>query len=79
MEKVIKIETDHDNFTNKIEMDNSTEFKDFMLTRDLSNNGKDTITETLGIHLDSTSNELKIGKFKLIGREVELLKEFLNQ
>lgn len=80
MEKTISLQVSHPDRISSIDIDNSTGFKDFVIKS--LENGK--ATETLSLQLSKASFKeaevcLEIGKFSLIGREVELLKEFLNQ
>lgn len=76
MENVIKLETNHPQHTLEIAVDNSTEFKDFGIS--LSRAGR---IHSLNIkrHMDEGVEVLEMGSVKLRGREVELLREFLNQ
>jgi len=76
MEKTISLQVSHPDRISSIDIDNSTGFKDFVIKS--LENGK--ATETLSLQLSKETEVcLEIGKFSLIGREVELLKEFLNQ
>ena len=76
MEKTISLQVSHPDRISSIDIDNSTGFKDFVIKS--LENGK--ATETLSLQLSNETEVcLEIGKFSLIGREVELLKEFLNQ
>ena len=82
METLIKLETSHENIAteNKILVDNSTDFKDFTIERTkLTSDRKNSIVETLHIQLNKEDISLKIGNITLFKREIELLKEFLNQ
>lgn len=83
MENFIKIETQHSCHETELIIDNSTDYKDFRIKR----TGKDKIEKKLDIQISQatfTNGEkgvvtLEIGEVALFGREVELLKEFLNQ
>lgn len=77
METTIRIETLHCNsFKTTIAIDNSTEFKDFLIQTEK----KEPLALQLHKGLDGKGvTTLEIGQHTLIGREIELLKEFLNQ
>ena len=76
MENNVSLQIRHLNRTTSIDVDNSTEFKDFSIR--VHRDGK--ACESLDIQISKETEVcLEIGKFTLIGREVELLKEFLNQ
>jgi hypothetical protein len=71
METTIKLNTrHHDSFNTEISIDNSTQFKDFSI---------DCNNKKIGIQLNTRDNILSICNVTLFGREIELLKEFLNQ
>ena len=75
METTLKLESKRcpGSTISKISIDNSTPFKDFRI-----NQGEKEIN--LQISKSPTGPVcLEIGNFPLIGREVEILKEFLNQ
>lgn len=79
MEKYIKIESLHGSKTTVIEIDNTSSFKDFKVA-ELDVNRKST--SKIEMQLDTHSDEgvsFTIGNTTLVGREVELLREFLNQ
>lgn len=82
MEKFLKIETEHEIHTTEIKVDNTTDFKYFRIAV----TSKNKEVKTLDFQLSQAKEEnwkgavcLEIGNITLFGREVELLKEFLNQ
>lgn len=80
MEKFLELKTEHhDSWTTELRIDNGTEFKDF----DILLKQKDGVEKNQKIQLsglgDKESKCLEIGNVTLIGREVDLLIEFLNQ
>lgn len=83
MENLLSLKTEHATHNTEISIDNSTEFKDFVVKQTRNTNTPNTFSETLSFqihrHDDKSKVSLEIGKFSLFGREVELLKEFLNQ
>ena len=84
MEKILNIKTGFDTHNTKISVDNTTEFKDLTIVQERNTHTPNTLTESLSLQLHRGLDgkgevTLEIGKFSLIGREVEILKEFLNQ
>lgn len=77
MENVIKIETDHKHYSLEIEIDNSTEVKDFNAEK--GNCGGQLHQLFIKKFEEDGQVVVEINKIPLRGREVELLKEFLNQ
>lgn len=84
MEKFLKIETEHENHTTEIKVDNTTDFKDLRIAV----TSKNKEVKTLDIKLSQSKDKeetwkrtvcLEIGNINLFNREVEMLKEFLNQ
>ena len=74
MEKVIKLETQHSYDTVKIEIDNSSEYKDFYVK--WTSHKEDVFKE---MSLSYSEHGLDINNRTLTGLEIELLKEFLSQ
>jgi hypothetical protein len=70
MEIVIMTNTEHLEGRTTIQIDNSTDHKDFLINQDSM--------ETI-ISLNKVDKTLRIGGLTLRGREVELFKEFINQ
>lgn len=80
MEKLIKITTENERFNTSIEIDNSTDFKDFIIEqKEILIKEQDSNEKKLDINFDTTENHLVINNIILEKREIELLKEFLNQ
>jgi hypothetical protein len=81
MEKVLELTTGHETHNLKISIDNSSAFKDFEIvqTELLSNKQKVTRLQLHKEDFEGATVTLEVGEITLIGREVELLKEFLNQ
>lgn len=84
METTLKLKTGFSTHDTEINIDNSTDFKDLSIKQTRNTDTKNTFTETLSLQLSKgLSGEgvtiLEIDKFTLIGREVDILKEFLNQ
>lgn len=76
MQPLIKITTEHKDNTTTINIDNSTEFKDFNIDFTWDN---DAEVQTASIQLDITSKQITINRVKLNDFEVELFKQFINQ
>jgi len=74
METTLKLESKRcSGSISKISIDNSTTFKDFRINQE---------KKEMNLQISKSSTGpvcLEIGDFTLIGREVEMLKEFLNQ
>lgn len=84
MENYLKLATSHsDTFGTIIEIDNSTDYKDFTIVKtDKTLNENNDANQATQFQLSKQRGgelTLEIQGFTLIGREVELLKEFLNQ
>lgn len=82
MENFLQLETEHEATKTIIVVDNSTEFKDFRI----SVTSNDKSIKSIDLQLSQAVQGdwkgtpcLQIGKVSLIGREIQLLKEFLNQ
>lgn len=74
METKIKIKTEQKNLKIELEIDNSTEFKDFILIT--SETG---VKQILQIHIDKNSNEIEINGIKLSGIILQTFKQFITQ
>lgn len=79
MKSIIETTIQHDTYSTKIKIDNSTNYKDFTAV----NIEKENVKERIGITLSSEGEDgektLIIGKTSLKGIEVDLFKEFINQ
>jgi hypothetical protein len=70
MQKAV-IETEHDSgFRTKIVIDNSTNFKDFSV---------EFAQHKVLVQIDNESNTITIGDCCLVGLEVQMFKDFINQ
>lgn len=83
MENLLELKTEHHNSWNtELRIDNGTEFKDFDVlmkpTGDRKGGEKNIKIQLSGLG-EGESKCLEIGGITLIGREVDLLIEFLNQ
>jgi hypothetical protein len=76
MEDLIKIEIPHKHHLTKIEVDNSTEFKEFNI--EVTRGGR---LHSLFVksYTEDGVKVLKMGDITLRGREAEMFREFLNQ
>jgi hypothetical protein len=76
MQKTIKLETTYNHHTTKVEVDNSTEFKDFGV--EVTRGGR---IHQLHIQrfIEDGEEVLKINNNSLSGIELRMFKEFLNQ
>ena len=77
MKTVIKITIEEGVIKRNIEIDNSSEFKDFVLTQKNSNS-KNNI-RTLHVENDTTNRNITINGIVLNDIELQLFKEFINQ
>ena len=74
MEKLLTQKTQHDSHITEISIDNTTESKDFSAIK------TDLDGKSIGkLFISKDDTTLRIGSITLIGREIELLKEFLAQ
>ncbi len=78
MESLIKILTEHPIKRTELIVDNTTDYKTFAIIETEPRNEHAKETE-LQLHNNGKYKTLRIGDVTLIGREIELLKEFLNQ
>ena len=75
-ETVIKITIEEGMIKRNIEIDNSSEFKDFVLNQENSNSND---VRTLSVENDTTNGNIIINGIVLNDIELKLLKEFINQ
>ena len=79
MEPFLTLKTNHlSSSVTTIEIDNTTGYKDFKIIQGVKDEVRKSKFTLSGFAEDETLC-LEIGEVTLIGREVELLKEFLNQ
>ena len=77
MKTIIKLNTEEGVTKRNIEIDNSSEFKDFVLTQENSNSKNDI--RTLHVENDTTKRNITINGIVLNDIELQLFKEFINQ
>ena len=76
MKTIIKLNTEEGVTKRSIEIDNSSEFKDFVLNQENSNSNDVRI---LSVENDTTNGNITINGIVLNDIELKLLKEFINQ
>ena len=76
MKTIIKLNTEEGVTKRSIEIDNSSEFKDFVLNQENSNSND---VRTLSVENDTTNGNITINGIVLNDIELKLLKEFINQ
>ena len=76
MKTVIKITIEEGVTKRSIEIDNSSEFKDFVLNQENSNSND---VRTLHVENDTTNRNITINGIVLNDIELQLFKEFINQ
>jgi hypothetical protein len=76
MEKTIKLEIPHKHHETKIEVDNSTEFKEFNIEITISGRIHRLFVKSF---TEDGVKVLEMDNIKLRGREAEMFVEFLNQ
>ena len=76
MNNLIKLQQETSVGTQRIHIDTSSEYKDFIIT-EYDKDGNETFEESLQIQMNE--QELLIGKVQLNKLGIKLLKEFLNQ
>lgn len=82
MENFIKIETQHEIHSLEMKFDNTTEFKDCQIIQKTKKGEERILNLQISQHnLKDFKGEvmLEIGNITLIGREVKMLQEFINQ
>ena len=77
METVIKLQIEQDDKDFELEIDNSTDFKDFVLT--VNSNQVDDKKRTLNIQINDREKIIEINGIKFSGLMLQILKEFINQ
>ena len=77
MKENINISTNHGQHSTNIEIDNTTEFKDFQVVNLKGEERLSSIGVTLGVN--EGEQQLVIGKTILIGFELSLFREFILQ
>ena len=77
METTIKLQTEQDDKDFELEIDNSTDFKDFVLN--VNSNQVDDKKRTLNIQINDREKIIEINGIKFSGLMLQILKEFINQ
>lgn len=77
METTIKLQTEQDDKDFELEIDNSTDFKDFVLN--VNSNQVDDKKRTLHIQINDREKIIEINGIKISGLMLQVFKEFINQ
>lgn len=77
METIINLKTEQDGKEIELNIDNSTDFKDFFLN--IETNQVNDKKRTLQIQIDKREKVLEINGMKISGLMLQVFKEFINQ
>ena len=74
METIIKLQTEQDDKDFELEIDNSTDFKDFVL-----NVNSNQVKRMLHIQINDREKIIEINGIEISGLMLQVFKEFINQ